>query len=180
MYLRSVRVENYRSIREAHVTFDSTTVLIGENDSGITSILEALMLLVGDPSEVFEAQLRPVHFHLAGGELRIILHISEDEAGTWTLPASLRPLAKAAPPGACELDFEFRAQLDPSTQQISESFFVSFGSAPGSSRNCGKDVLEWVRRLIPVLWLRAGLLTPAWVPANSLPETTTVARDPTL
>jgi ABC-type cobalamin/Fe3+-siderophores transport system ATPase subunit len=42
MHLASLSVENYRALRRARVSFDQTTVLIGENDCGKSSLLEAL------------------------------------------------------------------------------------------------------------------------------------------
>lgn len=42
-----VRIRNFRSIEEANVTLDWLTVLIGENNSGKTSFLDALFVAIG-------------------------------------------------------------------------------------------------------------------------------------
>ena len=42
MILKRFRIENFRGITELELELDRTTVLIGENNSGKTSILEAL------------------------------------------------------------------------------------------------------------------------------------------
>jgi putative ATP-dependent endonuclease of OLD family len=42
-----VRVRNFRSLRQVDVTLDNLTVLIGENNSGKTSFLEALNIAIG-------------------------------------------------------------------------------------------------------------------------------------
>ena len=42
MFLRGVRIENFRAIRKTTIGFDEGTVLIGENDCGISSVLDAL------------------------------------------------------------------------------------------------------------------------------------------
>jgi putative ATP-dependent endonuclease of OLD family len=41
MKISRLRVENFRGIRELELDFDSTTILIGENNSGKTSVLDA-------------------------------------------------------------------------------------------------------------------------------------------
>lgn len=41
------RIHNFRSLKEVEVTLESTTVLIGENNSGKTSFLEALHYAIG-------------------------------------------------------------------------------------------------------------------------------------
>jgi predicted ATP-dependent endonuclease of OLD family len=43
MKLRSVTVKNFRALADVTVELDDTTVLIGENNSGETSFLEALV-----------------------------------------------------------------------------------------------------------------------------------------
>jgi len=47
MVLRSVAVENFRAIRSAELTLDPTTVLIGENDFGRSSLMEDIALALG-------------------------------------------------------------------------------------------------------------------------------------
>src|SRR5262249_34232284 len=44
MLLRQVTVENFRGIKKVTVDLDETTVLIGENNSGKTSFIDALRL----------------------------------------------------------------------------------------------------------------------------------------
>ncbi len=43
----TARIHNFRSLQDVEVTLDSTTVLIGENNSGKTSFLEALHSAIG-------------------------------------------------------------------------------------------------------------------------------------
>ena len=46
MHLARIHIENFRAIRKASLDLDETTVLIGENNSGRSSILEALALVL--------------------------------------------------------------------------------------------------------------------------------------
>jgi len=41
------QIHNFRSLKEVEVALESTTVLVGENDSGKTSFLEALHSAIG-------------------------------------------------------------------------------------------------------------------------------------
>jgi len=43
----TARIHNFRSLKEVEVALDSTTILIGENNSGKTSFLEALHSAIG-------------------------------------------------------------------------------------------------------------------------------------
>ena len=47
MYLKGLRIENFRAVRQTSIAFDNSTALIGENDCGISSVLDALELVLG-------------------------------------------------------------------------------------------------------------------------------------
>ena len=42
MYLSRIEIENFRGIRSARLDFNDTTMLVGENDSGKTTLIEAI------------------------------------------------------------------------------------------------------------------------------------------
>jgi len=46
MYLDSIQIENYRAIHKAKLSFNTTTIVIGENECGKSSILEALQIIL--------------------------------------------------------------------------------------------------------------------------------------
>ena len=48
MTITSVRIRNFRGIRDLHLELDDVTILIGENNSGKTSVLDALKLCLRD------------------------------------------------------------------------------------------------------------------------------------
>nr|VFJ94254.1 MAG: Protein of unknown function (DUF2813) [Candidatus Kentron sp. LFY] len=54
--LIEARIRNFRSLRRVDVTFDDLTVLIGENNSGKTSLLEALFAAIGAGRRVIEPE----------------------------------------------------------------------------------------------------------------------------
>jgi len=182
MYLRTIRIENYRAVREASVTLDETTILIGENDCGRSSVIEALMLVLGPPGETFEARLKPFHFHRqpdgTTGPLRVVLQIEEDSPGKWGLPGSVEHAFPLVPGRRRQLDFEFRAVLDDATNQINYRCHWKPTKGPGTLNESSPDVLEWLRKLVPVLWLRFGLLTPASEAASANSATDSAVGDP--
>jgi putative ATP-dependent endonuclease of OLD family len=157
MPLRWIEVENYRAIARARVTFADTTVLFGENDSGRTSIIEALLLSLGAPGA--REKLTPVHFHHGDdgrpGPIHIRLGIEEAAPGEWSLPDRLEHVLQD---GTRQLIFDFRADLDHDvgTARLSHTVHapVSSGQVEG-----GPDTTNWLRGLLPVLWLQAGQLT---------------------
>jgi putative ATP-dependent endonuclease of OLD family len=159
MPLRWIEVENYRAIARGRVTFADTTVLFGENDSGRTSIIEALLLSLGAPGGR-QDELTPVHFHHGDegrpGPLHIRLGIEEGAPGEWSLPDRLEDVFLSV--GTRQLIFDFRADLDDDVgiARLSHTIHapVSSGQIDG-----GPDTTNWLRGLFPVLWLQPGQLT---------------------
>ena len=47
MHVVELRIENFRGVRDGRVRFGQHTVLVGPNNSGKTTIIEALALLFG-------------------------------------------------------------------------------------------------------------------------------------
>ena len=100
MYLRTLCVENYRAVRHAILTFDDTTVLIGENHCGMSSLLDALeQVLAGDTDA---PRFAPFQFHRenaagpASGPIRIKLTFAERRTGEWSA-AEYTPLEPLLP-----------------------------------------------------------------------------------
>ena len=181
MSLRSITIENYRAIREASVTLDGTTILIGENDCGRSSLIEALMLILGPSDANFETRLKPFYFHRGPGgttgPLRVNLHIEEESPGHWELPGSINHAFPVVPGRKREMRFEFRAVLG-SGVQIDHSYCLKLPDGSVTEIECRPDVLDWLRKLIPGLWLRFGLMNPASEFARAESTTDLPAADP--
>ena len=60
MYLKKLILNYFRGFEEYEVTFSNFTVLVGENNSGKTSILQAIKLLHDAVRRVFRNQVEPV------------------------------------------------------------------------------------------------------------------------
>ncbi len=159
MPLRWIEVENYRAIARGRVTFADTTVLFGENDSGRTSIIEALLLSLGTAGGR-QDELTPVHFHHGDdgrpGPLHIRLGIEESARGEWSLPDRLEDVIRSDE--TRQLIFDFRADLD---IDVGTGTLTHTVREPVSSRQIdgGPDTANWLHGLLPVLWLQPGQLT---------------------
>nr|VFK54341.1 MAG: putative ATP-dependent endonuclease of the OLD family [Candidatus Kentron sp. TUN] len=91
MKLRKLKILNFRGIRNLEINLNDTTVLIGENNSGKTTILDALRLCLRDLGPRRRAVFEPFDFHLKDADaepataepIEITITFSEDTAGEW-------------------------------------------------------------------------------------------------
>ena len=67
MTINEVRIRNFRGIRRLDLELGRVTVLIGENNSGKTSVLDALKLCLRELGPRRQAVFDGLDFHLAGG-----------------------------------------------------------------------------------------------------------------
>lgn len=158
MALRWIEIENLRAIARGRVAFDEVTVLFGENDSGRSSLLEALTLSL-DPGAGPGGRLQPYHFHRTPdggvGGLRIRVGIDEPGAGAWSppqrvvgaFPALERPRRLVA---------ELRARLDPVTGVIRVTHRLRSLDRPGMVVQGDATTRDWLWSVVPVLRLRLG------------------------
>jgi len=92
MKLIEVKIENFRGIRSLQLPLDSLTVLIGENNTGKSTVLEAIRLVL---TRGFSArrggQFTEYDFHLkdasftpqTSGPIMITLHFAETQDNEW-------------------------------------------------------------------------------------------------
>jgi len=158
MQLHELEVENYRAVRRARLSFGHSTVLIGENDSGKSSLLEALGRVLdggaGDalPSfEAFQFHRNPAKGEVAG-PIRIRIVFREREAGEWEAPAfdPIRALLPRVGKEMREVAFELRAQPEGE---------VVWRLKSGKRKSSERELLRWLREFTPTIHLRAGMLT---------------------
>lgn len=91
MKLRKLKIQNFRGIQSLDLDIDDTTVLIGENNSGKTAVLDALRLCLRDLGPRRSVVFDPFDFHLkdAGAEpysadpIELTITFSEDVEGEW-------------------------------------------------------------------------------------------------
>lgn len=64
MNLSTLRIENFRGIKDLTIDFDPITVLIGENNSGKTAVLDAIRIALRDLRSKRGLVFDPLDFHL--------------------------------------------------------------------------------------------------------------------
>jgi putative ATP-dependent endonuclease of OLD family len=92
MKLAEIIIENFRGIRSLHLPLDNLTVLIGENNVGKSSVLEALRLILARGfSTRRDGKFTEYDFHLqdttatpqTAEPISILLHFAEKKSDEW-------------------------------------------------------------------------------------------------
>ncbi len=92
MKLVEITIENFRGIQSLHLPLDGLTVLIGENNTGKSTVLEAIRLVLTRGFGVRRSgQFTEYDFHLKDGAatpqtaepISITLHFAEEQEGEW-------------------------------------------------------------------------------------------------
>ena len=91
MKLRRIQIENFRAIQNLDLEIGDTTVLIGENNTGKTAVLDALRFALRDIRSRRGCSFDAFDFHLATSSaepttapaIRITLTFREDVPGDW-------------------------------------------------------------------------------------------------
>ena len=91
MKITKVRIEKFRGLKDLELDLDETTVLIGENNSGKTSVLDALRLCLRELGPRRRLVFDTFDFHLkdataepqSADPIKIEISFSEDVSGEW-------------------------------------------------------------------------------------------------
>jgi putative ATP-dependent endonuclease of OLD family len=92
MKLTDIKIENFRGVRSLHLPLDGLTVLIGENNTGKSTVLEAIRLVLTRGFGVRRGgQFTEYDFHLKDATatpqtaepISITLHFAEEQEGEW-------------------------------------------------------------------------------------------------
>lgn len=77
-YIRNVKIKNFRSIKEANIDFNGHSILVGDNNVGKTTLLEAIDLAIG-PDRLNRTPVVDEHDFYQGKYIKqISSHVSED------------------------------------------------------------------------------------------------------
>ncbi len=162
MHLKQIQIKNFRGIKELELTLplDKLCILIGENNSGKSSILDALQICLSKPISNKRQLFDDYDYHLEDATaspensppIEIILTFSEVESGEWD-ESILGPLE-----GAIQIDID--SELNIVTVQVKSQFdltsnnyemTVDFLRSSGERLNVYRShqLLYELRRLIP-------------------------------
>jgi putative ATP-dependent endonuclease of OLD family len=161
MILTRVDIEQFRGIRHIGLDLDPVTAVIGENNSGKTSVLDALAIVLGRAGNGLTFEPRDFHRPDDGppaSRLRIVLTFAEPEAREPNVAAAApggparRSRRGRHPRARREFVVEASRTSDPELVTVTAGFVRRPGIAPS-----GVDgrALADLRRLSPVIRLRA-------------------------
>lgn len=186
MYLRKIEITNYRGISRAAINLNENTVMIGENSSGKSAILEAVCKILTsrendgqitfDPHEFYQVH-REGQYHPAG-DLSIALTFSERSPDEWSYLQSnemglrfpdIRNVIQ-------DLTVEVTASPDPANRESRAGWRILIPGMDTSGLNNDPSVIEWIRRMNPVFRVRGGILTsPGITPVKKVNAETEIS-----
>jgi putative ATP-dependent endonuclease of the OLD family len=165
MILRSLTLEHFRGIRKAELTFEPTTILIGENDCGRTSVLDAIVLALRPVDGGAEFAFQPVHYFREAGvpaaPIRMKLSFVESQPDEWAGPG-FQVLRRKLP----RVLQSRRLFLSIEAKPEGVIWSIGSGEQEAACRN-DKELLGWLRSKFPVFRLEGGLLGIGLRPTGS-------------
>lgn len=180
MHLASLSVENYRALRSARVSFDQTTVLIGENDCGKSSLLEALAIALDPEAGDAAPRFQPWHFHRTApradappvGPIRIALRFCERDPGEWDALADtpLGGLLRTTTRRLRSLVLDIRASAAPEPSESVSTWRLRAEGAPRGSVVTRPEALAKLRSSNPLIWLHGGGIAGLSGPGSQSPR----------
>lgn len=155
-------MENFRALRDVRMQFDETTLLIGENGCGKSSLLKAVEVCLGRNAAPGEFPLSPRDFHRPRGgapsaTLSIDLDFAERHNANEESYPKLRRPEFLTPNGWIEISLKVRAQRTSDTQPPDVSYSIV---GPGGPTDKPAEVLAELRRVLPFLLIRQDLSRP--------------------
>jgi putative ATP-dependent endonuclease of the OLD family len=167
MYLSHLEIENFLGIRSAQIDFNETTVLIGENDSGKSAILEAIDKVLTVNTEGSRLRFYPHEYHvekISGvytptGRLRIALTFRERQPDEWSFLKGneMGILIRDDKNAVQELVVELTSL--PGEKESPPEWSIRIPGTDTSGLRNDQSVLDWIRRMNPVFRIRSGILT---------------------
>jgi putative ATP-dependent endonuclease of the OLD family len=169
MYLCRLEIENFRGIRSARLEFGETTIVIGENDSGKTSILEAICLILSPSPENNLPVFRQHDFFMVNGPggyrpvgpIKISLTFRERKPDEWSFIRNSDPGITL--PDKVNVLQEMTIEVGSSpaiTDELSMAhwnLFIEGRIQPGYFDD--PAVLSWIRQLNPLFRIKSGGMT---------------------
>ena len=164
MFLTQIDIANFRGIRHLSLTLDDTTVLIGENNTGKSTILAALeACLSRSLNNRRGGAFLEYDYHLAeqdsqpvdSDSIEITLHFAEQQEGEW--PAEIAQLLgnaiQVGDDGKQRIVFRVRSSYD----NASEDFITNwdFLDLAGNELLPARGLVNALQQLSPVFYLAA-------------------------
>ena len=166
MRVTAVRIENFRGIKHLKLELDETTVLIGENNSGKTAVLDALRLCLRDLGSRRRTVFDTLDFHLpdTGAEpasaepIQIEVSFSEQEMGEWNdqLVGRLNrdEILQVGDDGRNHVLLRVTCKYDSTSRDFAQEWsFLNLNRDPLT--NVGPQALARIQQEVPYFYLTA-------------------------
>lgn len=164
MKLKSLTIEHFRGIEKLELEFDQITVLIGENNTGKTSVLEALTTCLGRGSSRRAVPFAEYDYHLkdkaaeptAATPISLLFVFREEKADEWpeAITQALNDVAQARTDGLSEVRLRFTSGYDSKLKDfVYEWSFLDLNNNPLAAKT--RRLLQELQQLAPVFFLTA-------------------------
>jgi putative ATP-dependent endonuclease of OLD family len=151
MYLRELQIEGYLAIRSGWLQLDTASVLVGENDSGLATLVDALELALGEASD---GRARRTESR-ERAEARIRLTFEEREPGCWSEPCHAPLHASLPRTRGTPRRLELNVEVGRGARTLERR--VRIEGAQGAPDE--RALAEHVRAMTPLVRVHGGTLT---------------------
>lgn len=165
MKLAEIRIENFRGIRSLNLPLDKLTVIIGENNTGKSTVLEAIRLVLTRGFGTRRGgQFTEYDFHLKDSEatpqtaesISIVLHFAEEQENEWP-EAVVQQMNEVIQPDRTRLNHIW-LQAKGAFQSESASFETKCAFLNSDGDELGPNnttPLNLISRFVPLFFLSA-------------------------
>jgi putative ATP-dependent endonuclease of OLD family len=159
MKLTKLTIKNFRGFEEETIDFDDITVFVGENNTGKTTVLDAIRFVIG--SKGFNGNLTRYDFHLNSpiakpgevGNIDILAEISEQLEDEWPpeITQTLDECVDIDTNGLQHVYVSLKASYVDAEERIDQSkeFVNGSGGTKGTKVNSSKN-FSALRNLLPI------------------------------
>lgn len=165
MFLKSLFVQNYRAVKQATISFEDTTLLIGENEVGKSSLLHVLKKVLNSDKKEKALTFKPHHFHYMGddmsysGAIWIKIIFQEQLVGEWS-ESKFKPIASLLQDVERELrELILEIKVKPPADKEVAVGDLTIYIEGSSLRSKDSEIFLWLQKMKPVINLSAGMLT---------------------
>lgn len=165
MRLVEIKIENFRGISSLHIPLDELTVLIGENNAGKSTVLEAIRLvLTRGVSSRRVGQFSEYDFHLVdvsatpqtAQPIKIVLHFAEGQENEWPDPVvqQMDEVVQLSTDGLNHIWLQAEGLFNPDSASFENKWsFLNSSGAELTLKN--STSLNLISRFTPLFFLSA-------------------------
>lgn len=165
MRLVEIKIENFRGIRSLHLPLDELTVLIGENNAGKSTVLEAIRLvLTRGVGSRRVGQFSEYDFHLVDVKatpqtaqpIKIVLHFAEGQENEWpdSVIQQMNEVVQLGTDGLNHIWLQAEGFFNPDSASLENKWaFLNSGGAELILKN--STSLNLISRFTPLFFLSA-------------------------